>query len=96
MPPSHHQPRVRGRPPDQCQLGTETTQDVWDSSCLKDRLAQGWKPALGRPQPGPLLPNSPDLAGTSASLVDPWGSLPRAVQMHLLGRPLAETLANAQ
>lgn len=48
-------------------------------------------PALGRPRPGPQLPGSQVLAGMRPSW-DPWESLPDAIRMHLLRRPLGRDL----
>lgn len=96
--PSHHQPCAQGRPQAQCQAGAQTSQDVWDSSGLKDRLAQNWKPAPGLPWGDHDLAHGFPAHKTWLGCVPP-GTPGKASQMPFgcicLEGLWAETLANA-
>lgn len=87
-----------GQPQAQCQPGAETSQDVWDSSCPKDRLAQGWKPAPGLPWGDHDLAHGFPAHETWLGRVPP-GTPGKASQMPFgcicLEGLWAETLANA-
>ena len=60
---------------------------LWPERQIGSRPEACAWPALGRPRPGPRPPSSQDLAETRPSW-DPWESLPDAIRMHLLRRPL--------